>query len=185
MTRSSCCDRFVPPSSRSLRVNAGFATTCHDAASGDYRYCFPSNAARSIIDPLPDLVPITMSVHLGQMHLVLRDYKDGRADVRDRFALQLAALTVIFLSRHAACIGEWDCITTVPSSRRDAPAPVLDRVPRQLTGDRRPTLTAVSGLGGRHAQDGRFTVQRDVRGDRVLLLGGHLRQRRVDAQRLR
>ena len=112
---------------------------------------------------------MTMSLHLTQMHHVLRDYKDGRIDVRERFTLQLAALSTVVLLQHGACLGPWDDGTTIPSVRRNAPLTVLTRVPPSLYGEHRAVLTPRRADFGRDVDASRFTVSGDVQGDRVLL----------------
>ena len=68
-----------------------------------------------------------MSRHGGALHHRLRGYKDAPEIERREHSLDLAALLGMFLKHHQRCIGtEYDYVVTVPSSRRDAFATVVD-----------------------------------------------------------
>ena len=109
------------------------------------------------------VVPISLSIHLRQLHHHLRNYKDGlRPEVRETLTLRLAALLGVFLAYHLdSCLGgQVHRVATVPSSRRDAPWQIIRRL-RQFSGQANP-LT--------YEPDRGLTVNADVQGQRVLLV---------------
>jgi hypothetical protein len=71
------------------------------------------------------VLPISYSVHFGQLHTSLRAYKRGDASVARRLQLELAAVLWRFLELHEAClarhlgIDEFELVTTVPSGSRE------------------------------------------------------------------
>jgi predicted amidophosphoribosyltransferase len=96
--------------------------TFHDPA---YETCIGCSRQENHLDVL---VPITYSVHMGQMHDALRGYKDDpHPEVRRYHSVRLAAILWRFLESHEHCLataaGEecFDLVTTVPSksSERD------------------------------------------------------------------
>jgi orotate phosphoribosyltransferase len=97
-------------------------------------------------------------------------YKDSPdAQTRERLAMRLAALLSLFMEKHAACVGEWDVVTCVPSSARVALLPVVAKLKRF---DQRElqALVAAPGEHGRTLDPDQFRVVEDVTGMRVLLL---------------
>jgi phosphoribosylpyrophosphate synthetase len=79
-----------------------------------------------------------------------------------------------FLSHHAACIGSWDAVTIVPSSRGRADPHPLERVVRMDTRHAR-TYRSLLRPGShqvhhRHGSDQAFDVQVPVAGREVLLI---------------
>lgn len=117
------------------------------------------------------------------MHYVLRHYKDNRSEsVRRDFQLQISALLTRFLLTHGDCLrdigGDWDAITTVPSSRAGPDAREGDH-PLVLAIRRSPFLAEqyqpLLRLGGvqvahNHASDSGYEAEGDFPGRRVLLL---------------
>lgn len=90
--------------------------TFHDPA---YETCV---ACSRQPDNLDALAPITYSVHAGQMHDALRNYKDNpHRDVRRFHAVRLTAILWRFLESHESCIAvaadvdRFDLVATVPS----------------------------------------------------------------------
>jgi hypothetical protein len=107
----------VPP------VGPGVCDVCHSAPGTGYTTCYSCTASIwQVSRPVRLVVPISLYRIPGQLHHVLRNYKDGRdAHTRDDFQLQIAALLTRFLSDHDSCIRAeagvaWDVITTIPSS---------------------------------------------------------------------
>ena len=83
--------------------------------------------------------------------------------------LRLAGLLAIFLQNHAGCVGAYDSLVPVPSTTRTAVEAIIQRLPA-LRGQYLPTLEA-SGLAPKAELRGdRFRVNRDVEGERVLVL---------------
>jgi predicted amidophosphoribosyltransferase len=84
------------------------------------------------------VLPISYSVHLGQLHTALRGYKRASGQVADKFRFDLAAVLWRFLAIHEKCLADelgvagFDVVTTVPSSdrRRDQSHPLRDIVGR-------------------------------------------------------
>lgn len=99
----------------------GVCEICHTFINEDFARCYPCSSHPSHLDVV---VPITYSDHLGQIHQVLRDYKDGVAQVQRYVMPRLASILWLFLERHEACVAEaagtrgssFDCVATVPSS---------------------------------------------------------------------
>lgn len=141
-------------------------------------------------DSLDAMVPITYSEHLGQIHLALRNYKDGGSSaIRRHDAIRLAAILWRFLSEHETCVaraagaGHFDLVTVVPSSspERDKHSafagltgwvePIKSRLQR--------TLEPTGEVEGREFAVNRFKATADLSGASVLLLddtwatGGH------------
>jgi len=111
-----------------------------------------------------------MSIEGDLLHRHLRGYKDDRsAQVRERMALRLAALLAVFLQNHARCVGSFDSVVLVPSPTRTAVEAIIRRLP-SLHGQYRQALQ-VSGLGAKNnLRADRFTLTRDVAGERVLVV---------------
>ena len=94
--------------------------TFHDPA---YEKCIGCSRQDNHLDVL---VPITYSVHMGQMHDALRGYKDDpRREVRRFHAVRLTAILWRFLESHERCIAAaagvdgFDLVATVPSKSSD------------------------------------------------------------------
>lgn len=142
---------------------------CRTGLDPRYARCFSCNQAWSALGPLEPVLPIAMSVHNRQLHYTLNQYKrGGDAAARRGMTLRLAALLVVFLSRHGGCLRDWDAIVPVPSPRGIALRAVLE-----LTRYREQTayaLTAQRDSGGRPLDPSRFNVSEIDRGARVLLL---------------
>src|SRR6266511_1575978 len=51
------------------------------------------------------------------VHNLLRGYKDGPEELRARFLPRVAALLARFVDEHGKCIGHWETVTAVPSSK--------------------------------------------------------------------
>ena len=147
----------------------GVCRYCHGACDPDYEQCYPCLLADRSVGAL-DILPISMSVDGGLLHRHLRGYKDDRSPaVRHRMSVRLAALTAVFLEHHRFCVGPFDSVVLVPSPTRTAVTSIVQHV-RSLRDEYRPALK-VSRLGSKHElRADRFTVTRDVSGERVLIL---------------
>jgi hypothetical protein len=127
------------------------------------------------------VLPISFSVHMGQLHAALRGYKEGW-DSADRFKVELAAVLWRFLGLHEGCVARaagvdgFTVATTVPSSdpERDARHP-LPGIVGQLV---RPTADRYERLLSRSAQAveprtvdaGKYVASRRLDGEAVLLI---------------
>jgi predicted amidophosphoribosyltransferase len=77
-------------------------------------------------DNLDAFLPITYSVHAGQMHEALRDYKDNPyEDVRRYHGMRLIAILWRFIEQHEPCVARatgvdaFDLVATVPSKTHE------------------------------------------------------------------
>lgn len=146
---------------------AGICSVCKTGVAPGFTNCRLCRSNLHI-----DVVPISMSLHNGLLHDRLRNYKDGRSAVqRNEFTLDLAALVSAFLERHAGCLGDFDFVATVPSSRpsarelvgyRDAPRSIVNYVSRLRNAGANPL--------SRDPQSGNVVVHPSVVGSRVLLM---------------
>jgi predicted amidophosphoribosyltransferase len=111
---------------------------------------------------------------MGPVHYLLRNYKDGSAQLQQRLRPRVAALLARFLQHHGQCIGAWDTITVVPSSvGRPGPHPLVQTIGMvpELATTAAELLRATNRPAGHLAASDRgFTVMSRVRGRRVLLV---------------
>jgi adenine/guanine phosphoribosyltransferase-like PRPP-binding protein len=129
--------------------------------------------------PCHHVVPLSLYAIPGGLHATLRRYKDGGAAAdRRRHTTFVASLLARFLFDHGDCLqsgraGEWDFITTVPSTGRPGPHPLegaVGLVP-WLAAQHRETLVRGTGTMGHNvACDTGFVAAPDVRGSRILLV---------------
>lgn len=106
-----------------------------------FQTCFRCNQDQQHLDAV---LPISYSVHFGQLHTVLAGYKRSRHLSARRFQADLAAVLWRFLRRHENCLAEetgvdiFDVVTTVPSSSMDRdPQHPLPRIVGEVV---RPTV---------------------------------------------
>ena len=101
--------------------------SCRSGVGDPYARCFPCND-----DDVPDILPISMSVHGSALHRRLRRYKDALiGDERREHSLVLAVLLSLFFHHHRGCLGDTpDFVVTVPSKDRDALAAVVRMLPQ-------------------------------------------------------
>jgi predicted amidophosphoribosyltransferase len=160
---------------------------CWGFIDPEYDTCYKCGHQPESLDLV---VPITYSEHLGQIHLALRNYKDGDSrNIRRHDAIRLAAILWRFLGDHEPCVAraadvdDFDLVTIVPSSspERDKQSPFA-----KLTGWIEPvkerlhrTLEPTGEVEGRDFDTNRFRAIADLSGRSVLLLddtwatGGH------------
>jgi predicted amidophosphoribosyltransferase len=174
-----------------LPAGDGICSRCHTFIDPAYDRCYKCDRQPDVLDAV---VPITYSEHLGQMHSVLRSYKEGPEQVQHYAMPRLASILWLFLEQHERCIaaaagarGErFDVVVTVPSSTTERDerrgnlrwivsrgcGPTTERYERALV----PTDDVPTG---REFHGGRYTVTADVDGLDVLLVddtwaaGGH------------
>ncbi len=148
----------------------GICTACRSGSDVNARLCGPCRQAERTLGALPTIVPITMSENLSQLHAVLRGYKDSfNAQERERKTRQLAALVATFFESHAACVGAFDLLVTVPSARRDSTSAIVSRI-GSLTNRREAVLHPTRSLDHRDYDASAFRVDTTVRGRTVVLL---------------
>lgn len=141
----------------------GVCQTCHGGCSFDYPRCFKCNEIKNRGFEI-ELLPISLSIHGGLLHNHLFQYKNSGHSTCQNL---LAALTAVFFANHSLCIGDFDSITPVPSSKRAAPLLIAQKV-MAMRDSINPTLNATTE-NNRHFDPGRFQVTRDVKGERILL----------------
>jgi hypothetical protein len=129
--------------------------------------------------PCRAVVPISLYTIPGDLHRVLRRYKDARGSrqqIRDREAI--AELVAGFLRRHQACLaagGEpYDLLTTVPSTQgRLGPHPLTRAVrtdPWLSAHHQELLVRGPASLGHARASDLGFLPCRAVDGARIVVL---------------
>jgi hypothetical protein len=127
-------------------------------------------------------LPISYSVHFGQLHTALAQYKRTSGRVGRRLQMELAAVLWRFLREHEGCLARsagapaFDLVTTVPSSdrQRDPDHPLRRIVGADVgaTRDRYAPLLARSGtdVPNRKVDPGKYNPSRDLDGESVLLI---------------
>jgi predicted amidophosphoribosyltransferase len=160
----------VPP------VQAGVCRLCHGAADPGDDVCWSCRrTATQVTRPVGEVVPICLCEAHGQLHYLLRKYKDGPPDLRRRLRPRVAGLIGRFLAEHEQCLGPWDIITTVPSGQsRQGTHPLvtaLHMLPLR-TCHRRLLHADPAAPRGEHlaASDDRFTLTEEVADARILLI---------------
>jgi predicted amidophosphoribosyltransferase len=165
----------------------GICRICWGFIDPDYEICYRCDHQP---DGLEAMVPITYSEHLGQMHLALRNYKDGdSASIRRHDKVRLAAILWRFLRDHESCVARaagvssFDLVTIVPSSNpeRDKHSAFaeLTRWVKPIKSRLQRTLEPTGKVEGREFDADRFTSIANLSGRSVLLLddtwatGGH------------
>ncbi|MBK5220668.1 MAG: hypothetical protein JJE35_12950 [Thermoleophilia bacterium] len=161
---------------------------CHTFIDPEYEICFP---CRQQPESLSLVLPVSYSEHGGQLHLALRNYKDGSVQqVREYAWVRLTAILWRFLAAHESClagalrIDGFDLVTTVPSSspEREAKSPLRQMVEAcRPIAPRHERLLGPSGtvLEGRDYDIDRYLAQRTLGGESILLVddtwtrGGH------------
>ncbi len=159
----------------------GVCDICHGAPNPGHRRCFScAETSAQVAHPVANVVPISLYQVGGQLHHVLRGYKDGPdPTVRYQFSLIVAALLASFLQRHGTCVAEaagesWDLVTTVPSGRgRELPHPLDGAI--ELSPWLRSWCHPLLAKGGgdvrhNHADEQAYVVTEEVLGLRILLL---------------
>lgn len=164
-----------PPSGDSV------CDVCHGAPNPGFSRCYScSQTTAQVTHPVELVVPISLYEIPGQLHHVLRNYKDGYTqEIRSALRPRVAALLWRFLSTHEehlveAAGAEWNIITSVPSSgEREGPHPLESAIALAppLAEHYQPTLERGDGsLGHNSASDTGYVVAGDVTGGNLLLV---------------
>ena len=135
---------------------------------------------RQVSAPTRRVVPVSMYEPMGQLHHVLRHYKDSPSErVRNELTTRAAALLYRFLERHRGCIrdaaGEdWGLVTSIPSTGGRQGQHPLERVINLIPGVR-DEYEAVLRPGPARADhnaasDDAFEVTSEVAGRAVLIV---------------
>ncbi len=121
-----------------------------------------------------EVVPISMAVEGKQLVHVLGNYKNSRIPaVRRQFTYELAAVLATFLAGHLSCLGEFDIVTIVPSTRqREGGHPLADILGQRLNSTRSTFAEALTTTGDntRLLRPDEYGVHADVAGGRILLV---------------
>lgn len=102
-----------------LPVQPGICATCRTFIEPSWGQCVQCHQQPENLDVV---VPISYSVHGGQVHLALRNYKDGYGAAVRHARVRIAAILWRFLEAHEPCIAaaagveRFDLVTTVPST---------------------------------------------------------------------
>ncbi|TWP52909.1 phosphoribosyltransferase [Lentzea tibetensis] len=124
---------------------------------------------------LADLVvPISIAVKDQQLAYVLAKYKYSRFQaVRTRFTNELLSVLANFLGRHGECLGPFELVTVVPSTRERTNAhPLVDLLGRRLgfTRGRFAEVLSTTEQNTRQLRPDACTVHSDVADKNVLLV---------------
>jgi predicted amidophosphoribosyltransferase len=128
------------------------------------------------------VVPISYSVHFGQLHTALQQYKRAVHAAARPLELQLAAVLWRFLAGHERCLAgaagvdRFELVATVPSSdpRRDETHPL-----RRIVGEiveptrgryRRLLMRSGTPVPERTVDPGKYGSTEDLNGENVLLI---------------
>lgn len=180
-TIADLTDSFAPALRVVPAVRRGVCDLCHGAVEEMYSRCWSCDHTSSAIDnPVELVVPISLCDRGGQLHYVLRNYKDNaRPQVRHEFTRLIGAVVARFLDQHSACLerassGSWEWITTVPSTTpRPGRRPLEDSMSmvRELAQVHQRTLVSSRGRPERLRPSADiFDVVTDVRQKRILLV---------------
>lgn len=167
----------------------GICGQCKTFVDAQYSECL---SCRRQPNPAQTVVPITYSLHGGQMHHALRSYKDDLTTSARRYAsVRLAGILWRFLDLHEQCVArdagvsQFDLVTTVPSSTpgRDEERDLLRTIvgwSEPVSGRYERVLMATGKVPtGRGYDEDRYECQRKLDGENVLLIddtwtgGGH------------
>lgn len=164
---------MLPPASPGTEDVCSVCLTFTDGYATCYRCGHRARAADAVL-------PVSYSVHMGQLHTALRGYKEGWTSSK-RLTIELAAVLWRFLDRHEQCLArqadvqEFSFVTTLPSGRgRDATHP-LHRIAGELvehTATRYRRLLEPSGIEMEERVDDirRLTATTALGGESVLLI---------------
>lgn len=144
-----------------------------------YDTCYACGHQHNFLDAV---LPISYSVHHGQLHHALAGYKRSYGAAALQLQLGLAAVLWRFLAGHEACLARqagveaFDRVATVPSSsiEHDAIHPLRTIVGERVrpTADRFERLLRRSDLdvSPRHVEPGKYDPTRALTGEAVLLI---------------
>jgi hypothetical protein len=173
-------DPYLETYTRVPRAGPGVCRVCHSGPNDDYAVCYSCDVTMNQVTyPTELVVPISLYEIPGQLHHVLRYYKDGPAATVLRN--QVAAILARFIGLHQRCIEEAlsaqvQSIMTVPSTRSPLRSGVhpLELAVRQIGSHSELFQAGIKRGEGpvRHlvASDQAFVVETDVRGLTILLI---------------
>lgn len=159
----------------------GVCAICHRPTGAGWQNCYSCNRTTAQVSmPTRLIVPISLYAIPGQLHSVLRGYKDSPdSEVRSRHSTQVAAMVGRFFQRHRSCIEtkaglEIDILTVVPSTRSREGHHPLEAALRRVVGLRpllRPLLTRGTGAVAHvQADPHAYIASAEAQGRRILLV---------------
>lgn len=165
----------VPPS------GSGICRICHGCPNPGWNTCWSCDTVTSQVSrPCELVVPISLYEIPSQLYHVLLHYKSDRSPaLHDQFGAHVVSLLSYFLTTHGEHIeevagGEWDVITTVPSSGdRGGEHPLVIAINRvQSLQDQYEQLLGRGSVAIDHlrADDDGYRVTRPLDGERILLV---------------
>jgi hypothetical protein len=180
-TVESLTDPFILTFTPPPVIGPGVCDICHGSPNPGWNRCYScAQTVGQVSRPVELIVPITLCEAMGQMHHVLRAYKDSPDEsVRTTMRLRIAALLYRFLATHSNCIAnaagrDWDVITTVPSSTGRAGTHPLELVIQHVPPVEQEHATLLrrgpGQLGHNRASGDGYEVTQDVTGLSVLLV---------------
>lgn len=156
---------------------------CHSTAGSGWSRCYQCNKAEQLLTSVADaVVPVALAVKGEQLAHELWTYKNSqRASARTPLQLRLAAVLWRWLDRHERCVARasgttnFSVVTTVPGRAERSGDHPLHLIVGSIVGattDRYERLLAVATEveQGRSYGNSRFTVSRELVGERVLLI---------------
>jgi adenine/guanine phosphoribosyltransferase-like PRPP-binding protein len=159
---------------------SGVCQWCHGHPNPGYDTCYSCGRTRwQVSNPCDRIVPVSLYEIPSQLHFILRHYKSGAVPHRHSvLELQVASILCYFLARHRQHIaqeagGEWDLITTVPSTNRSGVHPLvraLARVPSVYATSEGLLERGTANIGHNRADDDGYQAIRRLDGERVLLV---------------
>lgn len=159
------------------KTSSGIAcSVCHGFRDGPSDLCSSCRLTTSQVSrPLTTVIPISLAPEYTQIYHILKTYKADYATAAQRqgMRLSLAAALTWFLHKHTECIGAWDTLVAVPSTRRPRPHPLEDVVSRSAAlRNRLGVLLEVTQTPPtkRRATDDGFRTTEPVDGRQVLLI---------------
>lgn len=164
------------------KAGPGICEVCHgQEPNPGFATCYScEEAIRGVSRPVRLIVPISLCERNGQLHHVLRRYKDAWDPATRRgFETQVAAFLGRFLRDHGSCVtraasSSWDVVVTVPSSRGRSGTHPIETATRRISflSSQVKTCLAPGPEATDHNRptDRGFKVTEDVQGDRVLLV---------------
>lgn len=156
----------------------GVCSVCMTFTRG-FGTCFRCDQNARFTDAM---LPISFSVHFGQLHTVLQQYKRSGPNVARPLQVQLAAVVWRFIDGHERCLAaaagadEFHIVTIVPSSdqKRDEAHPLRGIIGELVgpTRDRYWRLLRRSGtpVADREVDPGKYNATEDLAGENVLLI---------------
>jgi predicted amidophosphoribosyltransferase len=160
------------------RPGPGVCELCFDLTDGRRR-CVRCGLVPESLDAV---APVSYSVAHEQLHHALAGYKRPPAVVARRFEIELAAVLWRFVALHEPCLaraaatGEFELVTTVPSSNRERDrSHPLHRIVGELVGPTRARFERVLSRSAATVQPRtynptKFEAMRDLTGTSVLLI---------------